>query len=129
MAMQLSVAVRNAMADALVAQVGNAGLLRIYTGAIPADCATAASGTLLSEHTLGTPFDAAASGGGLTPNLPADVNASNTGVAGYYRVYRSDGTTCVQQAPIADITITPSTTITSGQPVKVTSWTITMGGA
>lgn len=129
MTAQLSVATRNAMADAITAQVGNAGLLRIYSGAVPANVAAAASGTLISEHTLGTPFDSAGTAGGLTPTLPADVNATSTGTPSYFRVYRSDGTTCVYQDDATALTLTPAGAITSGQPVKVTAWTIAIGGA
>lgn len=132
MALQLSVACRNAEADAITTTEGNAGKLRIYTGSAPADCATAASGTLLSEHTLGTPFAPGASGGVLSPTLPANVNAGNTGTAGYWRVYKSDGTTCVAQGTAGTSgtdMILNTTSIVSGGPVQVNSWTITMGAA
>lgn len=52
MALQYSTAVRNAELDALEAAIGTAPLLRIYSGSMPANCATAATGTLLAEMTL-----------------------------------------------------------------------------
>jgi hypothetical protein len=132
MALQYATSGRNGRGDATTADVGSAGLLRIYTGAIPASCATAASGTLLSEHTLGSPFAPAASGGSVSPTLPANVNALATGTAGYWRVYRSDGTTCAIQGSVgtsgADLNLN-TLSIVSGGPVQVTSWTFTEGGA
>lgn len=132
MALQYSAALRNARADAKTAQVGNAGLLRIYTGAAPADCVTAATGTKLSEHTTGSPFAPAASAGVLSPTLPANVNALASGTAGYWRVYKADGTTCVVQGSVgtsgADLNLN-TLTLASGGPVQVNSWAWTEGGA
>jgi hypothetical protein len=112
--------------------VGNAGLLRIYTGSAPADCGTAASGTKLSEHTLGSPFAPATSGGVLSPTAPSNVNATASGTAGYWRVYKSDGTTCVVQGSCgtsgADM-ILNTLSIVAGGPVQVNSWSFTEGGA
>lgn len=132
MALQYSTTLRNGRADAVTTAVGNAGLLRIYTGSAPANCGTAASGTLLSEHTLGSPFSAAASSGAQSPTLPSNVNASNTGTAGYWRVYKSDGTTCVIQGSVgtsgADMNLN-TLSLVSGGPVQINSWTFTEGGA
>lgn len=132
MALQYSVATRNARADALTTQIGNAGLFRIYTGAAPADCVSAATGTKLSEHTLGSPFAPAASSGAQSPTIPANANALANGTAGYWRVYKSDGTTCVAQGSIgtsgADVNLN-TLTLASGGPVQINSWTFTEGGA
>lgn len=132
MALQLSVAVRNAMGDAITTQVGNGGKLSILTGAQPANCAAADSGTLLAQHTLGTPFAPAASGGVLSPTLPGNVNAGATGAAGYWRLYKADGTTCVSQGSAGTSgtdMILNTTALVSGGPVQINSWTITMAGA
>ena len=90
MTLSFSTTLRNARADAITSAVGNAGKLRIYDGTKPAAGGTAT--TLLAEFTLGTPFDAAASSGGLTPNLPADATASATGTATWFRIVTSGGT-------------------------------------
>ena len=134
MATQFSTTCRNGMADAITTAVGNAGKLRIFTGAVPANCAAAFTGTLLSEHTLGSPFAPAASGGVLSPTLPSNVNGSADGTAGYYRIYKSDGTTCVYQNIVVSsgsgLVLNPSSNvIASGQPVQINSWSITMPGA
>lgn len=95
MAIQLSVAVRNAKLDAIETTVGTTPKLQIYTGAIPADCATAASGTKLVDATL--PSDwmaAAASGSKAKSGTWEDTSADATGYAGYYRIVDSAGTTC-----------------------------------
>lgn len=133
MALQYSTTARNARADSGIASIiGNAGLLRLYTGAAPADCATSATGTKLSEHTLGSPFAPSASGGVQSPTLPANVNALATGTAGYWRVYKADGTTCVIQGSVgttgADLNLN-TLAIVSGGPVQLNSWTFTEGGA
>jgi hypothetical protein len=52
MALQLSVAVRNAMLDAIETAIGTSAVLKIRTGAAPASVATADSGTVLATLTL-----------------------------------------------------------------------------
>lgn len=131
MALQYSVALRNAQLDAITTAVGNAGTLRIYSGSAPSDVATSATGTLLVQHTLGSPFAAGASSGSLSPTLPSNVNASATNTAGYWRVYTSGGTAVVQGTvgtSGADMNLN-TLSIVSGGPVQVSSWTITAGGA
>lgn len=132
MTLQLSTSTRNARANAITTAVGNAGLLRIYSGAAPVDCATAASGSLLCQHTLGTPFAPAAGGGVLSPTIPSNANAGANGTAGYWRVYDSGGATCHLQGSCGTSgtdMIMNTTALTSGGPVQITSWTQTEGGA
>jgi len=49
MAVQLSVTARNARLDAIETAVGTSPILRIRTGAAPANCAAADAGTVLAE--------------------------------------------------------------------------------
>ena len=63
MTIQLSVAVRNARLDAIETQIGASAVLKIRTGAPPATCATADSGTVLATVNLPADWMAAASGG------------------------------------------------------------------
>jgi len=132
MAIQLSTTLRNGRADQVTSVTGSAALLRIYSGSAPADCITAASGTKLVEHTLATPFAPGASGGVLSPTLPSNVNALATATAGYWRLYKADGTTCTAQGSVgtsgADMNLN-TLSIVSGGPVQVNSWTFTEGGA
>lgn len=131
MALQLSAACRNGRADAITTAVGNAGTLIIRTGAPPADCAAADSGSVLATHTLGSPFAPGASGGVLSPTLPSNVNASGTGTAGHWRVKTSGGTTVAQGTcgtSGADMNLNTTSLVTGG-PVQISSWSLTEGGA
>ena len=135
MALQLSVSVRNARLDAIETTAGTAALLRIYSGAMPADCATAASGTKLVEATL--PSDwmaAAASGQKAKSGTWQDASADATGTAGYFRVYDSGGASCHIQGTVTatggggDLTL-DNTSIAAAQSVTITSFTLTDGNA
>ncbi len=101
MAVQFSTGVRNAMLDAYEAHIGTSAVMKIRTGAQPASCAAADSGTVLA--TLNLPSDwmaAAASGSKAKSGTWEDTSADATGTAGHYRIYASDGTTCHDQGSI-----------------------------
>lgn len=134
MAVQLSVAVRNARLDAIETVVGTGPLLQLRTGAQPSDCAQADAGTLLCEMTLPSDWAAAASSGSKALlGTWQDVGVA-AGTAAHYRLKDSGGTTCHQQG---------SVTITSGggdieldnpviavdQVVTISSFTMTDGNA
>lgn len=129
MAIQFSTTVVNAMLDQIETTIGASAVLKIRTGAAPADCATADSGTVLATLSLPSDWMAAASGGSKAKSGTwEDATADNTGTAAHYRLYASDGTTCHQQGTVTatggggDLTLV-STSITSGQPVTITGWT------
>jgi hypothetical protein len=133
MALQYSVTVRNAQLDAVETTVGTAPLLRIYSGSAPANCAAAASGTLLAEATLPSDWMAAAnSGSKALSGTWQDASANATGTAGHWRLYDSGGTTCHAQGTVTatggggDMTL-DNTSIASAQSVTITSFTITAG--
>lgn len=135
MALQYSVTVRNAQLDAVETTVGTAPLLRIYSGSAPANCAAAASGTLLAEMTLPSDWMAAASSGSKAlSGTWQDSSANATGTAGHFRLYDSGGTTCHAQGTVTatggggDMTL-DNTSIASAQSVTITSFTITAGNA
>lgn len=135
MAIQLSVAVRNAMLDAIETTIGTAAVLKIRTGAQPADVATADSGTVLATLTLPSDWWAAASSGSKAlSGTWEDTSADATGTAGHFRIYASDGTTKHIQGSITatggggDMTL-DNTSIASAQDVKVTTFTFTAGNA
>jgi hypothetical protein len=73
----------------------NSGIIRIYNGAKPATANTALGGqTLLGELTFGNPAFGAAVAGLVTANaITKDSSADNTGIAQFYRLFKSDGTT------------------------------------
>lgn len=137
MAVQLSIAVRNARLDAIEVTTGATAVLRIRTGAQPATCATADSGTVLAEMTLPANWMAdAAAGAKALSGTWEDLAGNAAGTAGHWRIYESTGTTCHLQGscslpladPIGDMVLT-NTNIAVGQAVTVTAFTLTDGNA
>lgn len=95
MTIQFSTAVRNARLDAIEAAIGTAPKLSIYTGAAPASCAAAATGTLLMTLTLPSDWEAtAAAGAKAISGGPWTGVAVAAGTAGYWRITDTAGTTC-----------------------------------
>ena len=134
MTVQHSDSVRNARLDAIESTIGTAPILRLYTGAQPANCAAAASGTLLAALTLPSDWQAAASSGSKAKSGTWSGTASATGTAAHYRIYDSTGTTCHEQGSVTatsdggDLEL-DNTSITSGQTVTVSTWTYTEGNS
>ena len=135
MTVQNSVAVRNAGLDAWEVSIGVSAKVRLYTGAQPANCAAAASGTMLVEWTLASDYSPNASGGVKTLSAtPIGATAAAAGTAGHYRIVDNAGTTCHEQGTITatggggDATI-DNTVIASGQTVNITGWSKTAAGA
>lgn len=135
MAIQLSVAVRNARLDAIEVSIGTSAVLKIRTGAPPATCATADSGSVLA--TVACPSDwlaAAAAGAKALSGSWQDPSADDTGTAAHFRLYATDGTTCGMQGTVTitagggDMTV-DNTSFASGQVFNVTSFTLTDGNA
>jgi hypothetical protein len=130
-AIQLATTTRNARLDAIETDAGTAAILKIRTGAQPATCATADSGTVLISYTLASDWAAAAASGAKSfNNLPLSGAATGTGTAGHFRLYKSDGTTCIMQGSITatggggDMTV-DNTSVATSQTVNVTAFTIT----
>lgn len=63
MAIQFSVTAANALLDQIETTIGASAVMKIRTGAAPANCATADSGTVLATLTLPADWMSAASGG------------------------------------------------------------------
>lgn len=135
MTLQLAVATRNAELDQIETTTGVSAVLKIRTGAAPANCAAADSGTALATLVLPVDWMAAASGGskaksGTWQELAADA----AGTAGHFRVYDSTATTCFIQGTCTitggggDMTL-DNTNIAVGQTVTVTGFTLTAGNA
>ena len=97
MAFQFSTTSRNAALDAIEAAIGTSAVLKIRTGAAPATCGTADSGTVLATMSLPSDWLAAASSGSKAKSGTwQDAAADAAGTAGHFRIYASDGTTCPQ---------------------------------
>lgn len=132
MTVQYSVAVRNAMLDAIESTTGTAAKLMMYSGSQPANCAAAATGTLLLTMTLPTDWMNAASSGTKTLLGSWTVACSVSGTAGYYRITDNAGTTCHEQGSVGtsgtDIVL-DNNVMTATQNVTITAKTITAGNA
>lgn len=135
MALQLSVAVRNALLDAIESTIGTSAVLKIRTSAPPASCATADAGTVLASLTLPSDWMAAASSGSKAKSGTwEDTSADSAGTAAHYRLYASDGTTCHAQGTVTatggggDMTV-DNTSFAAGQSFTVTSFTLTAPNA
>jgi hypothetical protein len=95
MGYQISTAVRNARLDTVESTIGASAQLKVRTGAPPANCAAADTGTVLATMTLPADWMAAAAAGSKAlSGTWQDASADATGTAGHFRVYDSAGTTC-----------------------------------
>ncbi len=139
MAVQLNVATRNARLDTIESTNGTSCSLEIRTGAQPATCATAGSGTILATINLPTDWMAAASSGSKAlSGTWQDASADNTGTAAHFRIYNSqatkDNTTCFMQGSVTatggggDLQV-DNTSFASGQTFTITSFTLTDANA
>jgi len=130
MALQTSDTVANARLDAVETAIGTSAVLKIRTGAAPANCATADSGTVLATLTLPSDWLAAAASRAKSKSGTwQDTSADATGTAAHFRIYASDGTTCHMQGTVTatggggDMTL-DNTSIASAQQVTITSFTL-----
>jgi hypothetical protein len=135
MALQFSVAARNARLDAFETTVGTSPILEIRSGSAPANCATADSGTLLASMTLPSDWMAnAASGAKAMSGTWSDPAGNNAGTAAHFRIKDSGGSTCHCQGTVTatggggDLTL-DNTSIAVGQQVNITGFTLTDGNA
>jgi hypothetical protein len=143
MALQYSVAVRNARLDVVETTVRPANssptppaILELRSGEPPASCATADSGTMLAQIVLPEDWMAAASGGTKAKSGTwAGVGAAN-GTVGHFRIKEgtSPDTTHVQGtvgatgSPTYDMTV-DNVSISSGQTITISTFTLTAGNA
>ena len=116
--------IRNASAQAKIDQLGNGAKMEIRK----------ADETVLSRHTLGSPFAPAPVNGVITGNLPADADGLVSGLAGKAVILKADGTTvgmtltvgvAGSNAPV----ILGSLNVVAGVPVTVNTISITEGNA
>ena len=135
MALQFSTAYRNALLDQLATTAGSSEVIKIFTGAVPANCAAADSGTLLVEFDLAaTSWSTAASGAKTLADLTLTATAAGTGSAGYFRLYNTGATTAHMQGTVTatggggDMTV-DNVSIANGQTVNITGFTLTAPGA
>lgn len=135
MAIQLSTAVRNARLDAIETTIGTSAVMKIRTGAAPANVGTADSGTVLATLNLPSDWLAAASGGSKAKSGTwEDTSADAAGTAAHFRIYASDGTTAHLQGTVTatggggDMTV-DNTSFASAQAFSITTFTLTDGNS
>ena len=135
MPFQFSTAARNAVLDAIETTVGASAILRIRTGAVPANCAAARAGTVLATMNLPADWMANGSNGSkLLAGTWQDTAADAAGVAGHFEIMDTTGTTCHIQGTVSgaggggDLEL-QNTNIAVGQNVSITAFTISAGGA
>ena len=134
MTVQFSVAVRNGWLDNTETTVGASPKLQTRTGAQPANCAAAATGTLLAEITCPADWMAAASAGTKVLAGSWTVAAVAAGTAAHYRIVDNAGTTCHEQGSVTltggggDMTV-DNVVFAAGQAFSVTTFTLTDGNA
>ena len=135
MAIQLSTSVRNARLDQIETTIGTSAVLKIRTGAQPANCAAADTGTVLATLSLPADYMNAASGGSKTKlGTWEDPTADATGTAAHFRVYDTPATTAHIQGSITatggggDMEL-DNTSINAGQDIIITTFTLTDGNA
>jgi hypothetical protein len=132
MAIRLSTTARSAAADAVVDLIdagAAAGTLKIYSGSVGTTANDTPAGTLLATVAWADPAFGAASSGVATATDPVSVNASATGTAGCFLVEDSNGNNVFDGTVTAtggggDLTLS-STSLVSGSPVDITSFTYT----
>jgi hypothetical protein len=133
MPFQFSVAARNAALDAIETAVGTGPTLTIRTGAVPANCAAARTGTVLATLVLPSNWLADASGGtkGIAGTW-SDLSADAGGTAGHFSI--DQGATCHIQGTVTatsgggDLQL-DNVTIVAGGAVTITAFALTAGGA
>lgn len=133
MALQYSTAHRTNNVTDIVTALGATGYLLVYTGTVPATCATAATGTLLASLPLSATAGTVTTGV-LTFNAITSAAAAAAGTAGYFRLATSAaGTTVIVQGAVgatgSDLNFAAGTTFALGETVAVSSFTITANGA
>lgn len=135
MAIQLSAAVRNARLDAVETAIGTSAVLKLRTGAAPANVATADSGTVVATLTLPSDWMAAAAAGAKAKSGTwQDASADAAGTVAHFRIYASDGTTAHMQGTVTisggggDLTL-DNNVVALSQVVTITSFTLNDGNA
>jgi hypothetical protein len=135
MAVQFSVTVRNARLDAIETAIGTSAVLKIRTGAAPADVATADSGTVLATLSLPSDYLAAASAGSKAKSGTwEDTSADAAGTAAHWRLYASNGTTAHAQGTVTatggggDMTV-DNVVFAAAQAFSITTFSLTDGNA
>ena len=132
MAIQRSVAARDAANNSFETTVGATAVLKLFTGAAPVNCAAADPSGLVATLTLPSDWCSASSSGTTSKAGTWSGTGSGAGTAASYRLYASDGTTCHEQGTVGqgsgDLSL-DNTVIANGQAITITQWDRTAGNA
>lgn len=93
MAYQYSTTHRTNSMSQLNTDIGINAVIKIFSGAEPAACSTADTGTLLATFAGNAAAFGSAAASVLTANAIANATAAATGTAGYIRIYPTAATT------------------------------------
>lgn len=130
MTIQLGTTLRNNMIGQYETTVGASPSLILRTGAQPANCAAADSGTALATLVLPADWMTAPASGAIAKNGTWTVNGAVAGTAGHYRIMQ--GATCHEQGSVGvgtgDLQVDQAV-VAVGQPVTITAWNRTQSGA
>lgn len=127
MAFQYGATLRNNKVGQIQTTVGGSGVLKIFSGAEPVNCAAADPSGPLCTITLPATF-LTSSGGVTTLAGTWSASASATGTAASFRIYDGSAVCHVQGNVTSDLVLN-NTSIASGQTVSVTSFAVTAGNA
>lgn len=132
MAFQYGVALRTSQVAQIQSSVGSSGTLKLFSGAEPANCASADPAGLLATITLPATFMTSASGA-TTIAGTWSAAASASGTVAAFRIYDGSSVCHVQgsvslPAGSGDMKM-DNTNVATNQVITVNSLTITAGGA
>lgn len=133
MSVQYSLTHRTNAMTQLNTDIGASAVIKLFSGAAPANCGTADTGTVLVTFAGNAGGFGTAAAQVLTASAVASVTAGASGTPGYFRIYPSAATTtnAVVQGTVgtaATDMILTAATVTAGQTVNFTSLTVTAFG-
>lgn len=132
MAIQRSVAARDAANNSFETTVGTAAKLKLFSGSLGANCAAADPSGTLATLSLPSDWCTASSAGVTSKNGTWTGTGSAAGTAASYRLYATDGTTCHEQGTVGqgsgDLSL-DNVVIANGQAITITQWDRTAGNA
>lgn len=127
MAFQFGTTLRNNRVGQIQTTVSGSGTLKIFSGTEPTNCAASDPSGLLATIALPATF-LTSSGGTTTLAGTWSTTASATGTAASFRMYDGSSVCHVQGNVTTDLVLN-NTSITNGQTVSVTQFSVTDGNA
>jgi hypothetical protein len=121
---------RDVITDLIVDHIDDgagAGKIEHRTGARPANCETADSGTLLGTNLFSDPAFGASSGGTATANAISDETSAVGGTAAHFSVKDSNNVVIFQgnSGTGSETMVFDNNVIVTGGTIKVTAFTVT----